>query len=110
MDGAMDMSDERPMAGEQLADALRLDGNAAAGMLSEIFVPDLTAARATCASCQATRPVGALLAYAHGMGIVLRCPDCDRVVLRVARTPTRLWLDMTGAASIVARTEAAPPA
>ena len=33
---------------ESVADALRLDGNAAAGLLSELFVPDLTAARATC--------------------------------------------------------------
>ena len=110
MDGAMNMSNEQAIAGEQLADALRLDGNVAAGILSEIFVPELTAARATCAGCGAKRPVGALLAYAHGMGIVLRCPDCDFVVLRVARTPTQIWLDMTGAASIVARAEAAPPA
>jgi hypothetical protein len=88
------------MAGEELADALRLDGNAAAGILSEIFLPDLTSARATCAGCGAGRPVGALLAYAHGMGIVVRCPACDCVVLRAARTPTRIWLDMRGAASI----------
>ena len=57
-------------AGESVADALRLDGNAAAGILSELFVPDLTAARATCAGCGATRAVGALLVYAHGMGTV----------------------------------------
>jgi hypothetical protein len=94
--------DDRPIAGEELADALRLDGNAAAGILSEIFLPDLTSARATCAGCGAVRPIGALRAYAHGMGIVVRCPDCDCMVLRAARTPTRIWLDMRGAASIVA--------
>lgn len=93
---------DRPMAGEELADALRLDGNAAAGILSEVFLPDLTSARATCAGCGAARPVGALHAYAHGMGIVVRCPDCDCVVLRAARTPTRIWIDARGAASIVA--------
>ena len=101
-DMSTDMSDDRPMAGVELADALRLDGNAAAGILSEIFLPELTSARATCAGCGAVRPIGALLAYAHGMGIVIRCPDCDWVVLRAARTPTRIWLDMRGAASIVA--------
>jgi hypothetical protein len=105
MNGAANMSTEmqndRPMAGEELADALRLDGNSAAGILSELFIPDLTAARAKCAGCGAVRPVGSLLAYAHGMGIVVRCPDCDRVVLRAARTPTELWVDMRGAASIV---------
>jgi hypothetical protein len=98
---SMEMSNDRPLAGEELADALRLDGNAAAGILTELFIPDLTSARAMCAGCGAVRPIGALLAYAHGMGIVVRCPDCDRVVLRAARTPTHLWVDMRGAASVV---------
>ena len=90
-----------PMAGERLADALRVDGNAAAGILSELFVPDLTAARAKCAGCGVTRAIGVLLVYAHGMGTVMRCPGCDSVVLRIARTPTHVWLDARGATSIV---------
>ena len=36
---------------ERAGEALRLDGNAAAGILSEVFVPDLTTAHATCAGC-----------------------------------------------------------
>lgn len=86
---------------ESVADALRLDGNAAAGLLSELFVPDLTAARATCAGCGASGAVGALLVYAHGMGTVMRCPNCEGVVLRVTRTATQVWLDPTGARRIV---------
>ena len=86
---------------ENIADALRLDGNAAAGILSELFVPDLTVARAICAHCGATREVGALMVYAHGMGTVLRCPGCDAVVLCVTRTATQVWLDATGARRIV---------
>jgi hypothetical protein len=82
-------------------DSLRVDGNAAAGVLSELFAPDLTAARAKCAGCGVTRSIGALIVYAHGMGTVVRCPGCDGVVLRVARTPTHVWLDATGATSIV---------
>ena len=85
----------------EASNSLRLDGNAAAGILSELFVPDLTAARATCAGCGATRPVGALLVYAHGMGTVVRCPDCDAAVLRVVRTSTQVWVDPTGARRIV---------
>ena len=69
------------------ADAQRVDGNAAAGILSELFVPDLTVARAKCAGCGATRTIGVLLVYAHGMGTVMRCPECDGVVMRIARTP-----------------------
>ena len=101
MGGAMKASDERSSAEERVAEALRLDGNAAAGILSEVFAPDLTAARATCANCGTARPVGALLVYAHGMGVVVRCPGCDAIVLRVARTPTKVWLDLTGARHIV---------
>jgi hypothetical protein len=82
-------------------DALRVDGNAAAGILSELFVPDLTAARAKCGGCGETRTIGALMVYAHGMGTVVRCPGCEHVVLRIARTPTHIWLDASGATSIV---------
>jgi Family of unknown function (DUF6510) len=81
--------------------ALRLDGNAAGGILSEIFVPDLTAAEATCAHCRASSPVGALLVYAHGMGTVMRCPSCDGVVLCITRTAAQVWLDSGGARRIV---------
>ena len=98
--------DERRVVDQQSVDerageAVRLDGNAAAGILSEVFVPDITTARATCANCGAIRALGALLVYAHGMGMVVRCPSCDAVVLRVARTRTRLWLDAMGARLVV---------
>jgi LSD1 subclass zinc finger protein len=109
MDGGMRPADERVAAGESVADALRLDGNAAAGILSEIFVPDLTAALATCGQCGATQAVGALLVYAHGMGTVVRCASCDAVVLCVTRTPTRVWLDPTGVRRIMMTATAPPP-
>src|SRR5262245_9375765 len=72
-------------------------GNAAARILSEIFVSDLTVARATCANCGINRPLGALMVYAHGMGTIMRCPSCNAAILRVARTRTHLQLDLTGA-------------
>ena len=108
MDDGMRAADERIAAGESVADALRLDGNAAAGILSELFVPDLTAARATCDHCGASRAVGALLLYAHGMGAVMRCPSCDAVVLCVTRTTTQVWLDPTGARRIIIAAAALP--
>lgn len=86
---------------ERFGEAVRLDGNAAAGILSEVFVPDLTTARATCANCGTIRALGELLVYGRGMGTVMRCPSCDAALLRVARTPRQLWLDLTGARLIV---------
>ena len=75
---------------------LRLDGNAAAGTLREIFAQEMTVAVATCAGCGTAREIGAFLAYGHPMGVVLRCPGCDLATLRVARTPGRLRLDASG--------------
>ncbi|HEX5155891.1 MAG TPA: DUF6510 family protein [Ktedonobacterales bacterium] len=64
---------------------LRLDGNAAAGVLEEIFTFEVTSALCTCAGCGQAAPLGALLLYGGEMGIVLRCPSCGRAELRVAR-------------------------
>lgn len=93
---------------EQVEESARLDGNVTAGMLSEVFARDFTSARTTCANCGAAEPVGALLVYAHGMGMVMRCPSCHSMVMRIARTPTQVWLDVTGAR--VVTMAAAPPA
>jgi hypothetical protein len=79
-----------------------LDGNAAGGLLSEIFAFETTAARTTCAGCARTMAMGELHLYAIEMGVILRCPSCDQAVMRVARTPRGFWLDLQGALSIVA--------
>ena len=86
---------------DRAVDSLQLDGNAAAGALSEVFAVDVTTGRAKCGGCGMTRPIGALHVYSHGMGTVIRCPGCDQVVLRMARTPTHIWLDARGATSIL---------
>ena len=79
------------------ADMRHLDGNAAAGLLRELFAMDVTAADATCVGCGSVGAVGALLEYGHAMGVVLRCAHCDAAVLRVSRTSDGFWLDLTGA-------------
>ena len=86
---------------------LRLDGNAAAGMLRELFARDVTAALATCAGCGTVGPVGALLEYGHAMGVVLRCPACDKVLLRAVHTPGWLRLDASGIALLSIRESSA---
>lgn len=82
------------------SDSQRLDGNAAAGLLSEIFALDLTVAQATCGGCGSIDSIGALHLYGHQMGAVLRCASCERVVMRVVRTSTHVWLDASGSRSI----------
>ena len=74
----------------------KLDGNAAAGMLQEIFPFEMTLVQATCTGCGATNAIGALAAYMHGRGTVVRCPSCESVLIRVAQVTGRYWLDMQG--------------
>jgi Family of unknown function (DUF6510) len=73
-----------------------LDGNAAAGALADIFISEMTVARATCARCGDIRPIGELRAYLRAPGIVLRCPTCDTVEVRIVRAEARAWLDLRG--------------
>jgi Family of unknown function (DUF6510) len=78
-----------------------LDGNAAGGLLREAFAFDATAARTTCAGCARIMPMGELRLYAIELGAILRCPSCDEAVVRIARTPRGLWLDLRGAATTI---------
>jgi predicted RNA-binding Zn-ribbon protein involved in translation (DUF1610 family) len=78
------------------ANDLRLDGNAAAGLLSEALGPEATGAVARCDRCGAEGPVGTLLVYAHGMGLVFHCPGCEHVMIRIAHMREEVVLDMRG--------------
>jgi ribosomal protein L24E len=78
--------------------ALMLDGNAVAGTLREIFTMEMTVSVAECASCGCGCQVGSLWAFVRGPGIVLRSPKCENIMLRVTRTPDRVYLDARGAA------------
>jgi Family of unknown function (DUF6510) len=74
----------------------KLDGNAAAGILQEIFPYEMTMAQITCTECGATMAMGETAAYMHGMGTILRCPISDTVLIRVAQIKGRYFLDMRG--------------
>jgi hypothetical protein len=73
-----------------------LDGNAAAGALADIFVAEMSAALATCATCGDTRPLAELRAYLRAPGIVLRCATCGAAQVRIVRDDARVWLDVSG--------------
>lgn len=74
----------------------QLDGNAAGGVLREIFPFEMTSVEVTCTECGATGPVGGLAVYMHGMGTILRCPECENVLIRIVHAKRRYWLDMRG--------------
>ena len=77
-------------------DALKLDGNAAAGILQEVFAVEVTAAVGTCDGCGAVEAVGAVAVYARGPGTVLRCPHCDAVLMKIVVAEDRIWVDLRG--------------
>ena len=77
-------------------DEMHLDGNAAGGVLREVFAHEMTAALASCGGCGTVVALGALLEYGQPMGIVLRCPTCQTAVLRIVRTPGFFRLDVSG--------------
>jgi len=74
----------------------RLDGNAAAGVLEQIFPFEMTTVEATCAGCGQVNVVGALVVYKHGMGTIVRCPSCEWVLIRVTELKGCYRLDMRG--------------
>jgi hypothetical protein len=82
------------------ADDLRLDGNALAGLLGELFGFEATVTWSTCAGCGALGQLGAAVLYAHGMGAVLRCPACDNPLLRIGRVARGYRLDLRGISCI----------
>ena len=79
---------------------LVLDGNAAAGLLQEIFVPDITIAQIQCETCGTVGGVGSLHLYAAPMGAILRCRRCDSILMRAVKTPHVCWIEMLGTRSL----------
>jgi hypothetical protein len=73
-----------------------LDGNAAAGLLQEIFEREMTVAIATCAWCGAVAAIGESGLYAGGPGTVIRCRSCDGVLVVIAQVRGRYCVDLMG--------------
>ncbi|MGH2348729.1 MAG: DUF6510 family protein [bacterium] len=77
-------------------DDRHLDGNAAAGVLADIFGVEMTARWTVCASCGGQHILGQLVVYIHGMGVVLRCPSCGNVQIKIGTVPQSYRIDMRG--------------
>lgn len=86
------MTDTQPY----LDQALVLDGNAVAGLLVDIFGVDMTVSPTACVQCGREGDLATLLAFTQAPGIILRCPACESVVLRIVQTPNAMYLDARG--------------
>lgn len=79
---------------------IRVDGNALAGPLGEVFAVDVTTAEVICVGCGSRRMLAALEVYGSAPGMTARCPGCHGVILRIARTPEQVYLDLRGTVSL----------
>jgi len=77
---------------------LTVDGNSVAGVLESLYGVDITALPGQCATCHTVSLVGSMRVYMRGPGIVIRCPACAEVVVRIVQTERRTMVDARGAA------------
>lgn len=78
-------------------DELRLDGNAAAGALAEAFTFEVTTAEYACDGCGKSGTLGSTIVYeVREMGLVVRCPGCDRALIRLSHAGNRRLMDFKG--------------
>jgi Family of unknown function (DUF6510) len=80
----------------------RLDGNAAAGILQELFVAEMTTAIGTCGGCGVAGEVATAHLY-HSAGLTFRCPHCDTVLMTIVETDSRTWIDLRGLRTLEVR-------
>jgi hypothetical protein len=85
---------------DDLNRAMMLDGNAVAGRFFALFGAEMTANLTECASCGQDHMMGALHAFTHAPGVVLRCPSCEAVMFRLVETPRGIYFDARGAAFV----------
>jgi hypothetical protein len=81
----------------------RLDGNAAAGLLAEVFQVEMTLSWTTCAYCGTHGEMGRLIVYVRAPGTVFRCSVCGQVQMRIVTVGDRHLVDLTGVRTLEIR-------
>ena len=76
-------------------DEQRVDGNAAAGDLQELFAVEVTTIVGVCDGCGMEAPLAEAVTYT-GPGMTLRCRGCDSVLARVVALPGRTLVSLAG--------------
>ena len=91
------MDDRIALLRDDPAVDLTVDANAIAGLLMTVFEREVTMLEERCVHCGTVSVVGTLRVYMRGPGVVVRCPACAEVVLRIVETPTGRRVDLSGA-------------
>jgi Family of unknown function (DUF6510) len=85
---------------------LVLDGNAAGGILHAVYGAEMTTAVGTCDGCGTAGQVGAARLY-RAAGLVLRCPHCEAVLMKIVTAGERVWIDSRGLQALQLTSDAA---
>jgi len=57
---------------------------------------EVTTGEVECVSCGRRGEIGSLLAFTQAPGVVLCCPRCESIVIRIVKTPGAIYLDARG--------------
>lgn len=74
----------------------RLDGNAAAGPLSEIFGRDMSLAEGVCRHCGGSGPLAQATAELDDAGVILLCRGCGHTLLTYVHVAQAAELALPG--------------
>ena len=78
----------------------RLDGNAIAAIMFEVFGREMTTAVGTCEGCRRAGPLAELAVYLMTPGVVARCPHCDKLLMVIVDRRGMACVDLAGFASL----------
>lgn len=73
-----------------------VDGNALAGVLSEVLGAEPTVTVLCCGGCGSLGSVARTAVYRTAMGSVARCRDCDTVLVTVVDAGANRWVGLPG--------------
>jgi Family of unknown function (DUF6510) len=95
-----DRSIEERLAAMREDPALHLttDGSSIGGLLMRASGHDATTDDETCAHCGTVSVLATTRVYSRGPGVIIRCPACTEVMMRIVETPTGLRIDVSGLA------------
>jgi hypothetical protein len=77
----------------------RLDGNAIAGTLLDVFGREMTAVVGTCGGCGRVSPLAEVAVYLLSPGVVARCPTCDNLLIVIVDRRGMACVELAGFAS-----------